>query len=198
MESSKKLRAQKTRCEILHAAVRLFAIHGYHHTATAEILQSLSLSKGAFYYHFKSKEELACQTLDFASRQITQQLTAAPGSDASDSRALALLCRRLLSLHDTPQWDYLLLIARLSIEFAESGEPLLQAVNEKIASLTCLFRQAIEQDQTALAIAPDLDSQNTAVLFTSMLCAAAIPTLCPGRREFAHLLELLQKLLYRN
>lgn len=39
------------------AGLELFYKNGYYNTSIDDILKSLSLSKGAFYYHFQSKED---------------------------------------------------------------------------------------------------------------------------------------------
>ena len=39
------------------AGLKLFYKNGYYNTSVDDILKSLSLSKGAFYYHFQSKED---------------------------------------------------------------------------------------------------------------------------------------------
>jgi len=46
------------RAEILDAAQDLFARQGYEATTINDLLQAVKLSKGAFYYHFRSKEEV--------------------------------------------------------------------------------------------------------------------------------------------
>lgn len=49
-------RSEETRSHILQAAISLFAKNGYDATSVAEICQSASVSKGAFYHHFASKQ----------------------------------------------------------------------------------------------------------------------------------------------
>jgi AcrR family transcriptional regulator len=44
--------------EILDAAERLFAIRGYDATTVKDIISAVSIAKGTFYYHFKSKEDV--------------------------------------------------------------------------------------------------------------------------------------------
>lgn len=51
-------RAQETRQLILDAAYLLFARQGYGQTSVDSILAEAGISKGAFYHHFESKEEL--------------------------------------------------------------------------------------------------------------------------------------------
>ena len=53
----------KPRERILRAAMELFRKHGFHNTSIARILQSASITKGGFYFHFKSKEELGFAVL---------------------------------------------------------------------------------------------------------------------------------------
>ncbi len=49
-------RREQTRGNILQAAELLFAQHGYEATGVAKICRRASVSKGAFYYHFDSKQ----------------------------------------------------------------------------------------------------------------------------------------------
>ena len=46
------------RDQILDAATRLFARRGFNGTSLDEIAEHLDVSKGAFYYHIKNKEDL--------------------------------------------------------------------------------------------------------------------------------------------
>ncbi|TQK44131.1 TetR family transcriptional regulator [Streptomyces sp. SLBN-118] len=50
--------AAATRDQIVEAADRLFYQHGYEHTSFADIAGAVGLSRGNFYYHFKSKDAI--------------------------------------------------------------------------------------------------------------------------------------------
>ncbi|MEU3341331.1 ScbR family autoregulator-binding transcription factor [Streptomyces sp. NPDC006668] len=52
-------RALATRRMILEAAGSVFAERGYSATTVADVLKKLTLTRGAVYFHFSSKEELA-------------------------------------------------------------------------------------------------------------------------------------------
>lgn len=52
-------RAATTRQRILDVAVDLFVENGYTETGLKDITRATNLTTGAFYYHFRSKEELA-------------------------------------------------------------------------------------------------------------------------------------------
>ncbi|MGY4712634.1 TetR family transcriptional regulator [Mycolicibacterium sp. CBM1] len=65
-------RAQATRQRIIAAAVHLFGERGYGDTDLADILDLSGVTKGAFYYHFDSKEAVAAAVIeDFRGRLRT-------------------------------------------------------------------------------------------------------------------------------
>lgn len=51
-------RTEETRSRILEAAAACFAQNGYDATGVAEICKAAGLSKGAFYHHFETKQEV--------------------------------------------------------------------------------------------------------------------------------------------
>ena len=59
-----QLRSEETKAHILDAALDCFSERGYDATGVAEICQRAGVSKGAFYYHFASKQALFLTLLD--------------------------------------------------------------------------------------------------------------------------------------
>lgn len=57
-------RAQQTRDVILRAAAREFERNGYTATSLSAILDGSGVTKGAFYFHFASKESVAAAVVD--------------------------------------------------------------------------------------------------------------------------------------
>ncbi|GGU93777.1 gamma-butyrolactone-binding protein [Streptomyces albospinus] len=57
-------RAIRTRRTILEAAASVFDDHGYDRATIAEVLERAGVTKGALYFHFASKEELALAVLE--------------------------------------------------------------------------------------------------------------------------------------
>jgi AcrR family transcriptional regulator len=54
----KALRSMDTASRILSQAMRIFLEKGYHGTSIDDITQAAGVTKGALYWHFKSKEDL--------------------------------------------------------------------------------------------------------------------------------------------
>jgi len=57
-------RSTQTRASILDSATSCFARDGYDATGVAEICDNAGVSKGAFYYHFESKEAVFLELID--------------------------------------------------------------------------------------------------------------------------------------
>lgn len=69
-------RAEATRRRIIDSAVDLFDELGYGETGLADVLQRAGVSKGAFYYHFDSKEAVAVAIIEDYRRRNTEAVTA--------------------------------------------------------------------------------------------------------------------------
>jgi TetR/AcrR family transcriptional repressor of nem operon len=65
MKAVTQPRARETREKILQAAARLFALKGYHDTKLEEVLATAQVSKGAFFHHFRDREDLGFAVLDW-------------------------------------------------------------------------------------------------------------------------------------
>lgn len=84
----KQLRSAETRERILAAAEACFAIYGYDLSSTAEICRRAGLSKGAFYHHFPTKNDLWREILDRWLGALDTQLAAARAQAGSVPDAL--------------------------------------------------------------------------------------------------------------
>jgi len=58
LESIKALQPKDTAHRILNQAMRIFLEKGYHGTSIEDITQAAGVTKGALYWHFRSKEAL--------------------------------------------------------------------------------------------------------------------------------------------
>lgn len=56
--------ATATRDQIVQAADELFYRQGFEHTSFADIAEALGISRGNFYYHFKTKDDILRAVID--------------------------------------------------------------------------------------------------------------------------------------
>jgi AcrR family transcriptional regulator len=105
---SKQQRSLETRARILEAAEERFALEGYELTGVAEICMAASVSKGAFYHHFDSKQEVFLELLNRWLGDMDKQLSAL-------SKVRGDLQERLLSMTR---------VVRVVLQAAERGLPI--------------------------------------------------------------------------
>jgi AcrR family transcriptional regulator len=101
-------RAQETRARILESAKERFALEGYDATGVAEICQAAGVSKGAFYHHFGSKQDVFLVLLEDWLVGMDKQLSVL-------GKAKGSVPDRLLSMSR---------LIRVVIEAAQSGLPI--------------------------------------------------------------------------
>ncbi len=74
MKDVKQPRALETREKILQAAARLIAFKGYHDAKLEEVLDAAEVTKGAFFHHFRDREDLGFAVLDWHMEKRRQLL----------------------------------------------------------------------------------------------------------------------------
>jgi AcrR family transcriptional regulator len=194
---AKAAKGEKTRDDIIQAGLRLFSQHGYFATSMNDILDAISMSKGAFYHHFKSKEDLVRAVLDklqhdYQERLIQPSLAVKPGL------RLKAALNTIVALNETGQWPHCLLLARLVQETAhqDSDQAQAQAVTELVQELIEFWQQVIEADQAAEALRGDLDSRILAeAIITTLLGAVICQQLEEDVTRLDRIVEQIQQLL---
>jgi len=73
MMSRSKAKEEKSQL-IINTALKVFSEKGYDNATIGDIAKSAKVSMGLPLYYFTNKEELACQALEFSSKQITHSI----------------------------------------------------------------------------------------------------------------------------
>src|SRR5580704_2316702 len=83
--------------EILDAAARIFAQHGYRNTDVEYIAQAVQISKGTIYRYFPSKEELFLAAADRGMRQAGEFVDAHISQETDPLERMAHAVRAYLT-----------------------------------------------------------------------------------------------------
>ena len=73
MTETTDTRADSTRQQILRAAARQFARLPYHQVGLDDVLAEAELTKGAMYFHFRSKHALALAIIDDQTTRVQKR-----------------------------------------------------------------------------------------------------------------------------
>jgi len=78
-------RSEETRARILESAIKLFSSNGYNKASVDNICADAGLSKGAFYHHFESKQDLFLALLDGWLKTIDDAVEASRDRNVPDT-----------------------------------------------------------------------------------------------------------------
>jgi AcrR family transcriptional regulator len=88
---SKQPRAEETHQRILDAALDAFARKGYDATGVAEICERAGVTKGGFYHHFHTKQEVFLELLERWLKEIDVQMAAARNGGTGVPESLMIM-----------------------------------------------------------------------------------------------------------
>jgi AcrR family transcriptional regulator len=115
------LRESRTR-QILDAAARLFAKHGYADADTQLLADKLGVGKGTIYRYFPSKKALFLAAADRVMRQLREEIDATIADVADPLDRIALAIRTFLAFFASNP-DFVELLMQERAQFKDRQEP---------------------------------------------------------------------------
>ncbi len=186
-------RAARTRLQILETAAAAFAEYGYDGVSLNEVIRRSGLTKGAFYHHFASRDELALATFRHKQQQLVSQMAqnVDPGAAPLERLAVLLRQRARLLAHDPS----LFVVVRLGIELSMRHGP-----GSEYATFTDLplqlFGDIVREGQARGEIRADLEPGQTAeTIFAGILGIDQAALLTPDQRDLPRRTEWLLDVL---
>lgn len=155
---ARQAQRQQTRARLVEAALRVFAEHGYDHATVEEISLAAGHSKGAYYFHFDSKEDIFLELLERWVDDQTRRLRAFEGAQGSAAIALMETLDSLLRYDDRdPHWRLLLPeIWAQSHRNPKVQQMLRSAYARWTELLRSIFEAADREGLISLAVRPDV------------------------------------------
>lgn len=159
---------RSTRARIVAEADRLFYEQGYEHTSFAAIADAVGISRGNFYHHFKSKDEILDAVIEARMADTGQMLERwTSQSDAPLQRIGSFV--RIVSTNLIPIMRYGCPVGTLCAELAKLEHPARARANQVFALFRVWLRKQFESlgrraDADALALHVLAFSQGVAVL----------------------------------
>lgn len=152
-------RGEQTREQILVAARQLFTEHGYHQTSVYDLFEKAGITKGAFFHHWKSKEELALSVLEELKADFERNFFESPRAGRGRER-LKLLLFKLSELSCGGDWPHGRILALWCAELRTDEGRMGPAVHALRQRWTDLWRQALADAQREHDIRQDVSAEN--------------------------------------
>ncbi len=152
-----------TRRQIISAAVRLIADHGYAATSVDEIAEAAGVAKGSVYYNFGSKSELFAAVLAEGVTRLSQGLRGALEAAAGRPPLEALAEELLREVHDHPDFAKV-----LTAEVFRTGRDWQDSIRLVHDDAMAVFTQA------AAAADPSLDGPDAELVGSAVFGATLV------------------------
>lgn len=162
---------------IIHESLKLFSLNGFLSTSITDILEAANTSKGGFYNHFTSKEDLFFQVLEEARRIWREKsLAGLDEIESSVGKALKLLENyRDRYLKDTENFPGGCIFIMFSVELADQRPHLAQEVNTGFIGLKAMLQRLLDGGKESGELRDDVStSAVTEMLFAGMVGASVI------------------------
>lgn len=88
------------RSKIIHSALHLFEKHGFHGVTVNQIVESIGTSKGGFYHHFTSKDELLFVIHDTFITYVLEKANIAKNTYDSPTKKLYAIIKSFVQVFD--------------------------------------------------------------------------------------------------
>lgn len=174
MRTAKQPRAIKTRDRILREAARMFALKGFHDTKVDEIIKAAEVTSGAFFHHFKGKEDLGFAVIDHhmearcrALDRIEKSLPAA-GNDPLDRvfRRLDAVCEMVVRRRNRKGGC---LIGNLSTTLSDTHPAFRKRLGECFDEMASEFQVHLDEAATSRGLSGDQDTGEMARYIVSVI-----------------------------
>ena len=160
---------------IIHESMKLFSLNGFLGTSIDDILRASNSSKGGFYNHFKSKEDLFLEVLDEA-RKIWRDRNLkglSQNQDALTNIKKLLINFRDVYLKNSDSFPGGCIFIILMVEVKNQRPHLSKEIKKGFVGLKNMIKRYLEEakDSGQLKSGADTDEMSE-ILFNGMLGAA--------------------------
>jgi TetR/AcrR family transcriptional repressor of nem operon len=173
MEVTEKRHESMTK--LLDAALHVIRARGYEATRIEDVCEAAALTKGSFFHHFKSKEDLALAAADYWGEMTGAFFASAPFHEPADplDRLLAYVdFRKAILQGDLP--DFTCLLGTLVQETYDTHPAIREACNKGISDHAATLVPDIEEAMRQHGVQGDWTAESLALYTQAVIQGAFI------------------------
>jgi TetR/AcrR family transcriptional repressor of nem operon len=177
----------ESKTKFLDAAMHVIRVKGYSATRIEDVCEEAGLTKGSFFHHFRSKEELALAAADHWSEVTGGVFASAPYRELPDplDRVLAYVDFRKAILQGRTLSDFTCLVGTMVQEVYDTNPPIREACNRSISGHAATVEADIAEAMQKYGVDAEWTAQSLALYTQATLQGAFILAKAKGGPEIA-------------
>jgi len=175
------------------AGLEMFYKKGYYNTSVDDILKELSLSKGAFYYHFESKEDFFVQIIENLVVRKVYSLLIEPIEGHENTLDLITNCfENALETAVHNELDYGFVLNNFINEFNGRNENIMKHLNEVLKVWEVTLVSTVQRGKFNGHLDRHVDAEGVAVFLMSsfMGIRTLMVETAPSARKYRFMSQL--------
>lgn len=180
------MKSSSTRRQIIDAADELFYAQGFGETSFADIAEAVGISRGNFYYHFRTKDEILDAVIAKRLSDREKMLRGWDEMSADPARRIACFVR-ILIVNQTRIFAYGCPVGTLTAELVKLDH----AAKDKANRILALFRDWLTRQFEELGSSADAEAHALHVLGWSQ----GVATLAQSFKDEAYVAREVDQIL---
>ncbi|HOO73172.1 MAG TPA: TetR/AcrR family transcriptional regulator [Spirochaetota bacterium] len=164
---------------IIEESLKLFSVKGYMSTSTTDIIEAAGTSKGGFYNHFKSKEQLFHEILSTARKIWRERNLQGLDSEPRPLEKIRILLENYRDryLSDSKNFPGGCIFVNLAVELSDQAPELANEVNEGFVRLGAMIKRLLDEEKKAGGVSASVNTADaTNMIFSGLLGACVLYT----------------------
>lgn len=177
-----RIETAATRVRIVEAASREFRRNGIETTGLPDLMAAAGMTRGGFYKHFTSKEQVAAEACEHGIDALVSVLTAAMESEQGEPSCMAAI-KSYLSMAHRNETAEGCPFAALGAELGRANTPVREVASDGLARLARLFLQTGREHAT------DAERQRATVTVAAMIGAITMARIATDEQAARQILD---------
>ena len=190
------VKGDNTRLQIIQAAKTLFTQRGYQGTSIYDLFDLSGISKGAFYHHWKTKEDLALEICAEIQASYAKHFFGMLDSTDSPRQTIERALQVVAELNTHTDYPYCRLLAIFSLDAAPTETRLGQTISEMKTRWLAFWHTLVQRAQSAKELRTDLSPEELSVMIVSTLAGFQLIANELSPESARHIPETLRRMLF--
>lgn len=162
---------------IIWNSIKLFSVKGYKNTSVTDIITESNISRGGFYHHFGSKEQLFLEVIEIANNIWREEVLYSLNEIESPTEKLIKLLENYKDryLKDHSNFPGGCIYISLSVELSEDKDSLYLEIEEGLNGLKRLLGRLVKEATERRELVENINLERVIeLIFTGMIGSSVI------------------------